>query len=67
MLETIQGRRFWRATMASDPTDPTAGNSMPTATTRDLFIWAAGFGTGALVVTLALVFVVGFFHVGHFS
>jgi hypothetical protein len=53
--------------MASDPTDPTAGNSMPTATTRDLFIWAAGFGTGALVVTLALVFVVGFFHVGHFS
>jgi hypothetical protein len=53
--------------MASDSTDPTADNSMPSTTTRELFIWVAGFGTGALVVTLALVFVVGFFHIGHFS
>jgi hypothetical protein len=47
--------------------DPTPTKPLPTDTTRDLFIWAAGFGTGALVVTLALVFVIGFFHIGHFS
>jgi hypothetical protein len=33
--------------------------SMPAAATRNLFIWASGFGVGAILILFAFVFLIG--------
>jgi hypothetical protein len=38
---------------------------MPSEATRNLFVWASGFGMGALVVLVGFVFLVGIGVLGH--
>jgi len=50
--------------MTSDPVD---NEPMPSAATRNLFLWASGFGLGALVVLFGFLVLIGIGELGQNS